>query len=514
MTREEPEMLADEAERRSPIIQEYQRTHLSAICTRLRLSACLIMPCMVLSACVVGPDYEAPAVTIRETWSAPMDTAQVDGQWWRKLNDPILIELVNAAIANNKDLDEAVARLREARANRDAVFGRQFPQAGVSAAATENQLSSSGQLPVGRIPALDPEFPIYDVGFDASWEIDLWGGARRAVEGANARVQAADEARRAIVLRVIAETVRSYIDLRTAQSLRASTAGDAQAQFRTVEIVAERYRVGAASRFDLARARAQARTTAAAIPGLEADAAAAAFRLAVLVGEPPETRYAQLMAPAPLPAADLDVSVGLRADLLRRRPDVRQAERDIAAATADIGVATAELFPRLSLIGALGQQARNTTDLFAGDSLRLQAGPAFRWQIFSAGRIRAQIRAADARTDAAIARYERAILTALADSETSVNRFASARRTAGERDQAREDAREAVEIAHTRYLAGEDDLTVLLQAQLAYSSADRLAIQANAAQLQQLTALYKALGGGWEAVEDERAFHTDERMER
>lgn len=459
------------------------------------------IPYLLLSACVVGPDFEAPPVAVRDAWISPVSTAEVDAAWWRKLNDPVLIELVDAAIANNKDLDEAAARLREARANRDAVLGRQFPQVGVAGAATENRLSSNGQLPVGKIPALEPEFSIYDVGFDASWELDLWGGTRRAVESANARVEAAEEARRGVILQVIGEIVRSYIDLRTAQALRASVREDAEAQFSIAQIVADRLRVGAASRFDLTRAQAQARTTAGAIPGLEADAAAAAFRLAVLVGEPPEARYQQLSAPAPLPTADLDFSVGLRSDLLRRRPDVRQAEREIAAATADVGVATAELFPRFSLIGAIGQQARTPGDLFASDSLRFQVGPSFRWPIFSAGRIRAQIRAADARSDAAAIRYERAVLNALSDSETAINRFASTERTASERNQARDDAREALQLARTRYSAGEDDLTVLLQAQSAYSAADRLALQAKAAQLQQLAALYKALGGGWETAE-------------
>lgn len=472
-----------------------------AISARLRFSLGVVMPCVALSACVVGPDYEPSSMAVRNTWVAPVDTAQVDGQWWRKVNDPILTELVSTAIANNKDLDEAAARLREARANRDAVFGRQYPQVGASATGAENRLSSNGQLPVGQIPALAQEFSIYDVGFDASWEIDLWGGTRRAVQSANARVQAAEEARRSVILQVIAEVVRSYIDLRAAQSLHASAANDAQAQFRIAEVVAERFRVGTASRFDVTRAQAQARTTAGAIPAFEADAAAAAFRLAVLVGEPPEGRHAQLIKPMSLPAANLDVSVGLRADLLRRRPDVRQAEREIAAATADVGVATAELFPRFSLIGSIGQQARSPDDLFSSDSFRFQVGPSFRWPIFSAGRIRAQIRAADARADAATTRYERAVLNALADSEIAINRFATTGRTRIERDQALEDAREAVELVRTRYLAGEDDLTVLLQAQSAYSAAERLALQAQAAQLQQLAALYKALGGGWEAAE-------------
>jgi len=468
---------------------------------RRSLALGVAIPSLLLSACVVGPDYEAPAASVSEAWISPVNTAHVDAAWWRRLDDTMLIELVDAAIANNKDLDEAAARLREARANRDAILGRRFPQVRATGSAAENRLSSNGQLPVGKIPALEPQFSIYDVGFDASWEIDLWGGTRRAVESATARVEAAEEARRGVILQVIGEVVRSYIDLRTAQALRASLREDADAQFGIAQIVADRFRVGAASRFDVTRAQAQARTTAGAIPGLEADATAAALRLAVLVGEPPEARYQQLSAPTPLPDGDLDFSVGLRSDLLRRRPDVRQAEREIAAATADVGVATAELFPRFSLIGAVGQQARTPGDLFASDSLRFQVGPSFRWPIFSAGRIRAQIRAADARSDAAAIRYERAVLNALADSETAINRFASAERTTSERNQARDDAREALQLARIRYSAGEDDLTVLLQAQSAYSAADRLALQARAAQLQQLAALYKALGGGWENIQ-------------
>jgi outer membrane protein TolC len=204
---------------------------------------------------------------------------------------------------------------------------------------------------------------------------------------------------------------------------------------------------------------------------------------------------------APLPTGRPDLALGLRSDLLRRRPDVRQAERELAAATADIGVATADLFPRVSLTGVASQQARDTGDLFSNDSLRFQVGPTLRWPIFSGGAIRARIRAADARADAAAIRYERSVLAALTDSETAINRFAAASRTQSEREEARLEASEAVELARRRYVGGEDDLTVLLQAQSAHSQAERGGIQAKAAELQQLAALYKALGGGWQAGE-------------
>lgn len=454
-----------------------------------------------LAGCTVGPDYRPPATTVGEAWIAPVSTAEVDAAWWTRFEDPLLTELVGSAIAGNKDLAEASARLREARANRDAIRGRSAPQVGASAAATQNRLSENGPLPVGKVPGLGPELSIYDVGFDASWEIDLWGGTRRAIESAEARAQSAAEARRAVVIQVIAEVARSYIDLRTAQSLRATAVADAHAQEEIARLIADRLRVGLASRFDLVRAEAQARSTAATIPGFEGDAAAAAFRLALLLGQPPEALYDRLRQPGLLPQVNIEVRAGLRSDLLRRRPDLRQAERDLAAATADVGVATAELFPRISLLGGIGQQAREPGDLFSADSLRFQFGPSLHWPIFSGGRIRAQTRAADARADAAMVRYERAILSALSDSETAINRYASAGRARTERDAARSAAAEAVSLARRRYLAGEDDLTVLLQTQASLSAADRLSIQALAAELLQLTALYKALGGGWDAVD-------------
>jgi len=466
------------------------------LCRRL-----LALPgALVLAGCAVGPDYSPPAITVRETWIGAVDPGAVDLAWWRAFNDPMLSELVDRAVAGNKDLDEAEARLREARALRDAVRGRALPQVGVAGAATQNRLSENGLLPVGKVPGLGRDLSIFDTGFDASWEIDLWGGARRAVESAEARAQAAEEARRGAVIQVIAEVVRTYIDLRAAQALGANAADAAAAQAQIAHLVADRLRAGLASRADLTRAETLAHATAASIPQFDAEADAAAFRLALLIGEPPEAYYDRLRVPRPLPSARREVRAGLRSDLLRRRPDVRRAERELAAATADVGIATAELFPRFSLLGGVGLQAREAGDLFSGDSLRFQFGPALRWPLFSGGRIRARIRAADARVDAALARYDRAILAALADSEAAINRFAAIGEARMERDAASVSATEAVGLAERRYRAGEEDLTALLQTRLAQNAADRASIEAQSAQLRQLAALYKALGGGWQAA--------------
>lgn len=452
---------------------------------------------LTLSACAVGPNYRAPDSPVRESWIAPIDTAEVDTTWWRALGDPLLAQLVSVALVDNKDVAEAGARVREARAARDAVRGRARPQLGLTASVTENRLSSNGQLPVTDIPGFDSEYVLGDVGFDASWEVDLWGSARRKEESASARAQATVEARHGTLLRIVAEVVRSYVDLRAAQAIRVTRLEEVEALEEVARIVERRVIAGASSNFDLVRARAQASAAAAEIPEIEARAAAAAFAIALLTGRPPEALAGQLGVPRSLPAGDPPVSAGLRTDLLRRRPDVRQAERDLAAATSDTAAARAERFPRLTLVGGVGQQAREAGDLLDDDSRRFQFGPILRWPIFSGGRIAAQIRVADARAAAAAIRYERAVLTALSDSETSINRYVASRAARLAWETARSDAASAVRIARQRYLAGEDDLLLLLQAQIALAAAERARINAHAAQLQYLAVLYKALGGGW-----------------
>lgn len=463
--------------------------------------AAICAPGLLLGACATTSDYAAPQPQLGSAWLNPVVEEDVEAAWWRSLGDPNLTVIIEAALAENTSLDEADARRREARAQRDAIYGRQLPQANIGATAIENRLSLNGQLPVGRVPGLGRDLSLYDVGFDAAWEIDLWGGVGRAREGAAARLDAATEGRRAAIIQVVAEVARTYFELRTAQALTTNAIADAEAQADLAAMVAQRERSGAASRFDVVRAEAQARSTAATIAGYEAAAAQAANRLALLTGRPPEALDPSWIAPSRPPAPPANIAAGLRSDLLRRRPDVRRAERELAAATADVGVATADLFPRVSLLGVAGVQAQSFVDLGATDSLRFQFGPALRWPIFSGGQIRARIRAADARADAAAARYEGVVLTALSESETAINRYVASSSVRIERDRARRNADEAVTLARRRFELGEEDLTAVLQAQSAASALDRQAILARAEQLHQTAALYKALGGGWEAGE-------------
>jgi NodT family efflux transporter outer membrane factor (OMF) lipoprotein len=456
----------------------------------------------MLAGCVVGPDYKRPpTVAAASTWTEPASEGDVDAAWWRSLGDPVLDRLVETASTRNLDLREADGRLREARANRDATASGRLPQVEATGSATANRISGHGEIPIQRIPGFQRTFDLYDVGFDASWEIDLWGRVSSEVQASNARRDAALEARRDVLLQTIAEVVRAYVDLREAQALLASASADALARDRAASLVGQRYRAGEASLFDDARAQAQARSTRSALPGLASDAKAAAYRLALLTGQPPEALAGLAATPAPLPNLPARVGVGLRSDLLRRRPDVREAERNLAAATADVGVATADLFPRVTLIGGVGQQAQGVGDLTSGLSTRYQFGPTFSWPILSFGRIRAQVRAAGGRADQAGAAYEKAVLTALYDSETALNRYAATAAERRDRDVARAQSATALDLARQRYAGGEDSLLSLLAAQSEFSAAEQSAVAARAAELTALVGLYKALGGGWQAFD-------------
>ncbi|HWJ70768.1 MAG TPA: efflux transporter outer membrane subunit [Sphingobium sp.] len=453
---------------------------------------------LLLAGCTVGPNYSRPAVPGAEAdWSSTAGTAAVDLSPWGTLGDPVLDGLLRTAVVANLDLREADARLQEARAARDAAAGGRLPALDANASATEQQLSANGQLPVNSIPGFNRRFSLFDGGFDASWELDLWGGTRRSVEAADRRVTAAAARRHDTLLQIVAEVARSYASLRGSQAILASTLADARAQADIAGLVHQQFVAGEASRFDDARAEAQARNTAALIEPVRADIRAATSQLALLTGRPPEALSSLVEDHRPLPPTPAIVGVGLRSDLLRRRPDILAAEADLAAATSDIGVQTAQLFPSVSLIGSVGQQARAAGDLTSGDSLRFSVGPSIRWPIFSGGRLRAQIRSADARADAAAARYEKAVLAAFADSETAINRYAAALARAREQDAARAASAIALDLARQRYRAGEDNLLTLLDAQSSYTASDRSATDAQAQAFQAYAALIKALGGGW-----------------
>lgn len=457
----------------------------------------LFLAASALAGCTVGPTYVKPEVKAAPQWSEPASVGQVDLAWWQRFGDPQLTALVQRAVAGSPDLAQARARLAEARANRDAVAGGRLPSVTAKGSATENVLSENGQLPLKQIPLFSRDFPLFDLGFDASWEVDLWGRQTRRMQGAEARVEAAEYARRDVMLSLIAEVARSYLDLRGSQADQASAEGLAAADAELARLTGLRFDAGEASRLELDRAESAAKTSAASIPDARARAAGIAYRIATLLGEPPEQVVPDLLVAQPMPASPDEILVGVRSELLERRPDVRRAERELAGASADIGVATADLFPRFSLFGGIGQQAQHVGDLFSTDSTRLQIGPSFSWPIFSRGTIRAQIRAADARADAAAAKYEGVVIGALSDSEAAINRFLNARATLAEAEAARDREAAAYALAEKRQASGEDDRLTLARAHQSLLAAERRRDSAASAKAQAAVALFKALGGGW-----------------
>ena len=453
----------------------------------------LVLP-VLLGACTVGPDYVRPSAAAGAAWMEPQAPGGVDERWWQGFGDPQLTALIEQAASGSPDLRAAEARLAQARAGRDAARGGGRPQGGASGAYSRVEVSENGQLPIRRIPGFSRDLSLFDVGFDASWEVDLWGRSRRTIEAAGARVEAAEAGRRDTLIRLRAEIARTYFALRAAQARVESARADAVAVREAAGLVARRFEAGEASRLDHDRAEVLARAAAGVIPALEGDEREAAYTLARLLGQTPEAAAPALFVRRPLPMPPAALGVGLRSDVLRRRPDVIQAERTLAASRADIGVATADLFPRVYLSGAVGQQSRDLGDISLAGSTRFQAGPAFSWPILQRGSIRANIRAANARADAAGAAYEAAVFGALADSETALNRFARAGAIEHEAAAALDAAQGALALARQRYEAGEDDLTPVLAARSAVAEAERRLIDARLGRAASAVAVFKALG--------------------
>ncbi len=458
---------------------------------------------LLLGACAtVGPDYHsAPPVTVGSGWAVPdTDTGTPENlaQWWRTLGDPELDRLVTAALAQNLDLQQAQARIQEARALRDRAAGGLAPvvQAGVSV--NRRRQSDNGPLPIGNIPGMDATQTIRDAGFDATWELDLFGGQRRALESATAQMEARHADAEGLRVRVVAEVARAWFSASGAgEELRIQRELVSSLQ-QSLDLTRARAAAGDASAADVEMARAQWAGARAAQPTIAARQRAALLGLAVLLGEPPETELELLEAPSPGLSLH-PMPVGERADLLRRRPDVYSAERRLAASTAEIGVATAELFPKLTIGASGGFQAVTGADWFDRSSGRFSVLPVLSWRVFDGGRVRAEIRAREAGARQAALGYEQAVLNALGDAEQSLGDYHAGLKTLDERAQALDASQRVMDFARARHAAGDISRLELLAFQRQFLDAQTAHARARSDAAIQLVALYKALGGGWDA---------------
>lgn len=447
----------------------------------------------LLSGCAaVGPDYQPPQPEIPAAWHEPGGiapaAAEDQGRWWTLFHDPRLDSLMTQAAAANPDLKKAAARIREARAERviAAATGSVAGAAEVSHSRRSDNGSSSGGSQ-----------DLFQLGFDAAWELDLFGGVRRAVEAAEASLAAAEEDRRDVLVSLQAEVARNYLELRGSQKRLATTTKNIATQEKTVELVRGRYEMGLGNQLDLVQAETQLALTRAQVPALQTSARQAMHGLALLLGQSPDTLVAELSAEAPMVMAPAAIPLDLPSELLRQRPDIRAAERRLAAATADIGVATAELFPKFSLSALVGLQSSRLGNLISSGSRYWSVAPALDLTLFDQGRIRAGIEMSEARRDAALADYQQTVLKALTEVENGLVAFVQERETRRILDEAVSSGERALQMANGLYETGLTDfLNVLVSERALYQSEDQLAQSEQRLGLA-LVATCKAMGGGW-----------------
>jgi len=419
-----------------------------------------------------------------------------DAAWWKSFHDTELDSLVVRAAQSNLNLRAAVARVREARAAARVVAAGSSPALDVAGSYERNRFSANGVFPFPPGAPLDAD--VYQAGFDAAWELDVFGGTRRASQAARAEVAAAEFGRRNLLVTIFAEVARNYVQARAFQRRLAVADENISAQEQILALTRDRFAKGLTGELDVQEADALLATTRAQAPVFETGFRDSVYQLALLLGQPPGALLEELTNAAPIPAAPPAVPVGLPADLLQRRPDVQQAERQLAAATARVGAAVSDLYPKFSLTGDVGLQSISPGDWFNAGSRFWTAGPTVQWRIFDAGRIRANIRVQNARVDQALAAYEQSMLAAFTDVETALTAYAREQTRRQSLAHAAQAGEQAVALARDLYQHGLADFLRVLEAQRSlYQSQDAL-IESDRAVSSDLIALYKALGGGWE----------------
>ncbi|MGO4406996.1 efflux transporter outer membrane subunit [Bosea sp. RAF48] len=451
----------------------------------IRSAAPLILA-LALGACAVGPDYTPPALELPQRWSAANGgpKAAKPSEWWRTLRDPTLNALVEQAIAGNLDVAQAKARIREARATREQAVGALFPQVDGNASATRSRVA--GVTRNG-----------FRAGFDASWEIDLFGAQSRAVEAATYGTDAAFDDLDAAMLTLIGDVASTYVEARGLQARIALARSTARTQRETEALTRTRFRAGDISAIDTARATAQAASTESQIPLLETALAQNQHRLAVLIGRPPAATAPYFARAAAVPATPAPPRTGIPADVLRRRPDVRSAERLLAQATARIGQAEANRYPSVSLTGTISTAALKLGDLAKNSAIGWSIGPSLSVPIFNGGELAAAVDAARAQRDRNDAAFRLTVLTALQDVEDSLVGLRQERIRLGSLSEAAQASTQAAQLSRALYTSGNASFLDVLEAQRTQFGAEEALIQSRVTLATQFIALNKALGGGW-----------------
>jgi outer membrane protein, multidrug efflux system len=466
----------------------------------VRLSA-VALATTALAGCVVGPDYHKPLLPMPASWSsqkkaAPARPAQLS-KWWQRLHDPELNTLVEEAVAGNLDVATAKARIREARASYRQSAATLFPSADGSGSATRNRTAAT----TSGGTAGDP-YSQFQSGFDASWELDLFGANHRSIEAARYGLDASEEDLRSTLLTLIGDVASNYTEASGYQARIQLARRSATSQKQTAALTRTMAEAGTATAADVAKAMGQASSTEADVPTLQANYAAAVHRLSVLTGRPPAALNERLRRGAPIPRPRLPIPTGVPADILLSRPDVRMAERQYAEYTARIGQAEAARYPVVSLTGSIDTSAFKLGDLGRNSTIGWSFGPTLSVPLFNAGKLQAAVDVARAQRDQYFIAYRASVLTALEDVENATVSLTQERIRSGKLTSSAKSYGDAARLERTLYKSGETSLLDVLDAERSLYSAEDALLQSRVLIATDYIALNKALGGGWDGVID------------
>jgi NodT family efflux transporter outer membrane factor (OMF) lipoprotein len=465
---------------------------------------------LFLGGCaMVGPDYiKPPTAPEQKEWIEQKDpkikVAPTDlANWWLVFDDPVLNSLVEQAYQQNLPLRIAGLRILEARAQLGIAYGNLYPQQQQgSGGAGYNRISKNRlNLPQDVRNNIDNDINVYSLGFDAVWEVDIWGKFRRNVESGLGVLEASIASYDDVLVSLTAEVARTYVAIRTFEERLEIARENVRIQSRSLQIAEARFKGGEVSELDVAQAKALVNETQALIPRLLLDLRQAKNALSILLGKVPSELNEILHEPKPIPAVPPEVVVGVPAELLRRRPDIRLAERQVAAQSPRIGVAKAELYPAFNLLGTIGLASLHTGDFFDSDSVTGTAGASFTWNILNYGRIKNNVRAQDARFQELAVNYQNTILRAVQEVEDAMVGFLRTQEQSKFLLSSVQAYKRSVELSLLQYREGLVDYIRVLDTQRFLTQSQEFYIITKGSIVINLVAMYKALGGGWQIRE-------------
>jgi NodT family efflux transporter outer membrane factor (OMF) lipoprotein len=459
----------------------------------------LIINFIFLSSCsLVGPNYDgAPELDLPQSWNHKLGEDFVAGdidltEWWKNLSDPILDELIKEASKDNLNIRMAISRVEEARGNFGIVDSLRFPQLDLEGSVKRSKTSESASYTSSITDTYST------LGLDLGWEIDVFGFVRRSVEAADAEIDASVEYYRDVMVVLYSEIAKSYVSARTYQARLQFANDNVKNQKETVGIVAARYEAELVSEIDVFQSKQNLAASEAAIPLLNASLDRTINRLAVLLGKKPGYLQDKLLQPKAIPQPPQKITLFLPAEILRQRPDIRQAERDLAAQTARIGITVAEMYPRFSLGGTIGINKASDN---SGNTEYYSFGPSFTWEVFDAGRHEAEIKVQDERLEQARASYEKTVLTALEEVENALTAYNEEQYRIQKIKNSVDASKNVNEITRARYSAGLIDFQEVLDAQrVVFNQEDDLATSQGEL-IQHLIDIYWSMGGGWDETQ-------------